>query len=122
MEFELRASKRKLFDNCGLEKGMYRIDPKTKRIFILLRWDLLVLFGTNAQLVTWDKYRVRYVKNLLEKHCTPLLDCKTRVIGSQSPKSDIDINMDMPQTHRGRVGCHPGWPRPPVQEIDGRYV
>ncbi len=95
LEFELRASKRKLFDRCGLGKGMYRIDGK--KVFLLLRWDLLVMFGTNAQLVAWDKYRVKYVADLLKKHCTPLLECKTHVIGSQSPKSDIDINVTCPK-------------------------
>ncbi len=95
LEFELRASKRKLFNRCGLAKEMYRVEGK--RVFLLLRWDLLVMFGTNTQLVAWDKYRVKYVQDLLEKHCTPLLECKTRVIGSQSPKSDIDINMTCPK-------------------------
>jgi hypothetical protein len=97
LEFELRPSKQKLFEKCGLTKKLYRVDRETKQVFLLLRWDLLVNFGTKAQLVAWDKFRVKYINTLIERHCTPLLNCKTQIIGSKSPKSDIDMNMTCPQ-------------------------
>lgn len=97
LEFELRPSKRAAFERCKLSRHLYRIDPATKQVFLLLRWDLLVIFGTKAQLVAFDKFRVKYVDDLMKTHCTPLLECKAHVIGSRSPKSDIDINMTCPQ-------------------------
>jgi hypothetical protein len=96
-EFPLRKEKAKEFDGCRLilDPKLYRVD-RDGTTHIKLRWELLVLFGTAAQLRSYDRFRLDFVENLLSKHCAPLLDCKTQVIGSRSPKSNIDINMMCP--------------------------
>ena len=97
-EFPLARSKARAFRLCmeNLDGALYRQD-KDGAFFIKLRWELLVQFGTKSQLSTFDKMRISYLDDLLERHCSPLLDCHTRIIGSRSPKSDMDINMTCPK-------------------------
>lgn len=93
-EFIIKKTKIKDFETCraALDSKLYRVDD-SGIIHVKLRWELLVLFGTRAQLTSYDKFRVEFVDGLLKEHCSPLLDCATEIIGSRSPKSNIDINM-----------------------------
>ena len=97
-EFPLAKSKSKAFEQCKehLNSSLYRQDANGN-IIVKLRWELLVQFGTKTQLAKIDKMRFIYVNDLLERHCLPLLDCDTQIIGSRSPKSDMDINMTCPK-------------------------
>jgi len=102
-EFLLSATKTKAFRLCRphLNASLYRIDAHGS-VFVKLRWELLVQLGTKRQLAQFDKMRLRYINDLLERHCTPLLECDTTIIGSRSPKSNVDINMTCP-THMEEV-------------------
>lgn len=93
-EFVVKKPKVKEFETCraALDPTLYRVDG-SGNIHVKLRWELLVLFGTRAQLTSYDKFRIAFVDGLLKEYCTPFLDCETQIIGSRSPKSDIDINM-----------------------------
>ncbi len=97
-EFLLSRKRKRAFDQClqHLDKALYRT-ANDGSIFVKLRWELLVQFGTKKQLARFDKLRVTYVNDLLKKHCTPLLQCHTQVVGSRSPKSNVDINMICPK-------------------------
>lgn len=97
-EFLLAKSKAKSFSRCQpfLAATIYRKEHDGS-IYVKLRWELLVQFGTKWQLAHFDKLRVAYINDLLERHCTPLLQCHTTIIGSRSPKSNVDINMICPK-------------------------
>jgi hypothetical protein len=97
-EFLLSRRKKRAFDHCRqhLDDTLYIIEEDGS-IYVKLRWELLVQFGTKKQLARFDKLRVVYVNYLLEKHCTPLLQCHTQVVGSRSAKSNVDINMICPK-------------------------
>jgi hypothetical protein len=94
-----RSKQSRLFQGCieSLDPALFTIDPKTGDAIVKLRWELLVMFGSRKQLKDIDAFRVSYIDGLIQKHCTPLIDCHTEIIGSRSPKSNIDINMTCPQ-------------------------
>lgn len=76
--------------NAELVK-MYR--KSQDRIYVRLKWELLNLYGTMKQLRHYDRVRRRHVKTLMDTYCTSKHKCTVEMIGSISPRSDIDINL-----------------------------
>ena len=100
-EFPVSKSKLGAFRQCvvdnHLDTKLFRVHKPSGNVFVKLRWELLVQFGTKTQLRQFDKMRTKYVNDLLHRHCMPFIDCQTKIIGSRSPKSNVDINMTCPK-------------------------
>lgn len=101
--FQLSSNKVKDFKKCfPVLKDEYSkfIFERNNRIFIRFQWELIVLFASKKQLIEFDKFRQGYINDLLKKHCNIEATCVYRKIGSNSPKSDIDINMRAPHIEK----------------------
>jgi hypothetical protein len=98
-EFLVAGSKVNEFKRClgHIDPKLVRFHPERGTYTLKLRWELLVQFGSREQLKRIDAQRVAYIHGLIDKHCKPLIDCHTTIVGSRSPKSNIDINMTCPQ-------------------------
>lgn len=66
------------------------------KIYIKFQWNLIVLFATKTQLETYDKVRKYYVQAIILKHCKKQANCYSKFVGSNTPKSDIDVNISCP--------------------------
>lgn len=89
--FPLAVAKRKEFDLCKpyIRKFVREIRGA---IYIRFHWTFVVLFASRSQIVEFDRIRKSYVRGLLDRHCKSKLQCYSKFIGSDTPKSDIDIN------------------------------
>lgn len=99
MYFEVSKSKQKMVQVCNLKKGDVVIESDNgschcNKMFVKLRWEYIVLFATKAQLKMYDTQRTEYINSLLQNYCND--SCIYKIIGSQSPVSDIDIDIYSP--------------------------
>lgn len=70
------------------------------KVYIRFQWDLVVLFASKSQLITFDKMRKQYIQDLVQKHCSKEVECYAKFVGSDTPKSDIDINFSCPNAEK----------------------
>lgn len=93
MEFKLTRGKEALFRQCqaGIPDSAFR--TANGAIYVQMNWERLILFGSDAQIRRFDRFRQAYIQQLLKAHTLPEYECDTRIIGSKSPKSDVDINL-----------------------------
>lgn len=97
--FPLDKDKLKDFELCRPNLDKY-VRIFNNRIYIRFQWNLLVLFGSKSQLVAFDKIRKEYVGNLIRKHCKKAIECFSKFVGSDTPKSDIDVNFLCPNVEK----------------------
>lgn len=94
---EFRLSKtetKRFFEDVVGNAALVKMFRKCKdRIYIRLTWELLTLYGTVKQLKHYDRIRRKHVNKLMDTYCTVKQKCTVEMIGSISPKSDIDINL-----------------------------
>jgi hypothetical protein len=93
--FPIAKSKLKVFEQCqnNIEKYVYK---HGKTIYIRFNWNLVTLFSTQQQLLQYHNERKKYINELISKHCSRNKECYITYIGSDTPKSDIDINLNCP--------------------------
>ena len=93
--FPVKKTKLKVFEECkdNIEEYIYKHDTQ---IYIRFNWNLVTLFATQKQLLKYHNVRKEYINALIDKHCTKDKQCFVKYIGSDTPKSDIDINLNCP--------------------------
>lgn len=84
--------------DCSLDLIKDFVFKQDGQTYIRFIWELAVLFATHEQLVEFDAFRQKHVGRLLAKYCNT--ECTYRKIGSDSPKSDIDLNMSAPDVEK----------------------
>ena len=93
--FPLKRNNQQTFDSC---KDFIKewLMVKNNTTYIRFHWQLVVIFATKPQLKAFHSLRKKYVRNLVAKHCDKALDCFAQYIGSDTPKSDVDIDIMCP--------------------------
>lgn len=93
--FPLSSKKLSEFEFCK-----HNIQHLTKvidnTIYIRLQWHLVTFFADSRQLKALDAFRKHYVQGLIRHHCQQAKQCFASYVGSNTSKSDIDINLSCP--------------------------
>ena len=93
--FPIKKANLKMFEECkdNIEEYIHEQDGK---IYLRFNWNLVTFFADKKQLVKYHEQRKIYIKKLIDKYCSRDKQCYSKYIGSDTPKSDIDINLNCP--------------------------
>lgn len=101
--FPIKKEKLKVFEECkdNIEEFIH---VERDLVYIRFNWNLITLFATKKQLLKYHKERKLYIHALIARHCTVDKECYIKYVGSDTPKSDIDININCPNVQEVVAG------------------